>query len=58
VNATPVSMGLVAPRPAWRSLLWMAPLTALWIVLNYWQPIIPASGFSTTAHQLIRRRAR
>src|SRR5215475_11191356 len=39
-------------RQGWRSLLWLAPLTALWIVLIYWQPIIPPSGVPTTAHQL------
>jgi hypothetical protein len=39
-------------RPAWRSLLWIVSLTALWILLIYWQPIIPASGVPTTAHQL------
>ncbi|MGF6441269.1 MFS transporter [Paraburkholderia youngii] len=48
-----VSAGIVLPRPAWRSLLWLAPLTVLWIVLIYWQPIIPDSGAQTTAHQLI-----
>jgi len=36
----------------WRSLLWLAPLTALWIVLIYWQPIIQTSGVPTTLHQL------
>jgi hypothetical protein len=39
-------------RQGWRSLLWLAPLTALWVVLIYWQPTIPASGVPTTAHQL------
>jgi hypothetical protein len=41
-----------SPRHGWRSLLWLAPLTALWIVLIYWQPIIPTSGVPTTLHQL------
>ena len=36
----------------WHSLRWLAPLTVLWIVLIYWQPIIPTSGVPTTAHQL------
>ncbi len=40
-------------RQGWRSLLWLAPLTALWVVLIYWQPIIPTSGVPTTAHQLM-----
>ena len=43
----------VPTRPAWRSLLWIVPVTVLWIVLIYWQPIIPASGVPTTAHQLM-----
>ncbi|HKT96345.1 MAG TPA: MFS transporter [Paraburkholderia sp.] len=53
MNAPAVSTGIVAPRPAWRILLWLAPLALLWIALIYWQPIIPASGVQTTAHQLI-----
>ena len=44
---------IASPRPAWRGLIWIAPLTALWIVLIYWQPIIPGSGVQTTAHQLM-----
>src|SRR5262249_29174762 len=43
----------VPSRPGWRSLLWVAPLTLLWTLLIYWQPIIPASGVQTTAHQLM-----
>jgi hypothetical protein len=39
-------------RQGWRSLLWLVPVTALWIVLIYWQPIIPTSGVPTTLHQL------
>jgi len=39
-------------RQGWRSLLWLAPLTALWIVLIYWKPIIQTSGVPTTTHQL------
>jgi hypothetical protein len=45
--------GRVPPRPPWRSLLWIAPLTLLWTLLTYWQPIITASGAQTTAHQLM-----
>ncbi|SOE98224.1 hypothetical protein SAMN05446635_6192 [Burkholderia sp. OK233] len=51
--ATPVPTGIVPPRPAWRSLLWLIPLAVLWIVLIYWKPIIPTSGVPTTAHQLM-----
>jgi hypothetical protein len=53
MNATPVSAGLVASRPAWRSLLWVVALVAAWIALIYWQPVIRASGVPTTAHQSI-----
>jgi hypothetical protein len=49
MTAAAVPVDIVPPRPAWRSLLWIVPLTALWIV---WQPIIPTSGVPTTAHQL------
>jgi hypothetical protein len=52
MSAAPIPAGIVSPRPAWRSLLWIVPLTVLWIVLIYWQPIIPASGVPTTVHQL------
>lgn len=47
------SAGTVAPRLAWRSLLWIAPLTGLWILLIYWQPVITASGVPTTAVRLM-----
>ena len=45
--------GIVPPRPAWRSLLWIAPLTLLWTLLIYWQPAISASGVPTAAPRLI-----
>src|SRR5271170_5982686 len=53
MTAAAVTAGIVPPRPAWRSLLWIAPLTLLWIALIYWQPIIPESGVQTTAHQFM-----
>ena len=53
MTAAAFPAGIVPPRPAWRSLLWIAPLTLLWIVLISWQPIISASGVPTTAHQLM-----
>ncbi|CAG4903514.1 MFS transporter [Paraburkholderia gardini] len=52
MTAAPVPAGIASPRPAWRGLLWIVPLTVLWIVLIYWQPVIPASGVPTTVHQL------
>ena len=52
MTAVAVPADIVPPRPAWRSLLWLIPLTVLWIVLIYWQPAISASGVPTTVHQL------
>ena len=48
-----VPAGIIPPHPAWRSLLWLIPLTVLWTVLITWQPFIPASGVPTSAHQLM-----
>jgi hypothetical protein len=53
MTAVAVPAGIVPPGPAWRSLLWLMPLTVLWVVLIYWQPFIPASGVPTSAHQLM-----
>jgi hypothetical protein len=47
-----VSPAVLPSRDDWRSLLRFAPLTALWILLIYRWPAIPASGVPTTAHQL------
>jgi hypothetical protein len=53
MTATGVPAGIAPPHPAWRSLLWLIPLTVLWTVLITWQPSIPASGVPTSAHQLM-----
>ena len=53
MTAAAIPADIVPAHPAWRSLLWIVPLTGVWILLIYWQPIIPASGVPTTAHQLI-----
>ena len=53
MSAAAIPADIVPPRPAWRSLLWLIPLTVLWIVLIYWQPFIPASGVPTSAQQLM-----
>lgn len=53
MSTTAIAAGIVPPRPAGRSLLWIVPPTVLWIALIYWRPIIPASGVQTTAHQLM-----
>jgi hypothetical protein len=52
MTAEAVSPAIVPSRDAWRSLLWFAPLTALWTLLIYRWPAIPVSGVPTTAHQL------
>ena len=41
------------PRQSWRVLLWIVPLTLLWMLLIYWQPIISASGVPTAAVRLM-----
>ncbi|TGS11507.1 MFS transporter [Mesorhizobium sp. M2E.F.Ca.ET.209.01.1.1] len=43
---------VVPSGDAWRGLLWLAPLTALWLLLIFTFPAIQASGVPTTAHQL------
>src|SRR6516165_9477863 len=53
VTAAPVPAGIVPPRTASQSLLWIVPLTLLWILLIYWQPAISASGVPATAVRLI-----
>jgi len=53
MTAAAVPAGIVLPRPAGRSLLWIAPLTLLWILLIYWQPAISASGVPTAAPRLM-----
>lgn len=53
MTAAALPTHIAPPQPAWQSLRWMVPLTVLWIVLIYWQPIIPGSGVPTTAHQLM-----
>jgi len=52
MTAATLHTDVVPPRHGWRALLWIAPLTALWIVLNYAVPIIPASGMSTIIARL------
>ncbi len=53
MSATAVPAGIAPLGPAWRSLIWLIPLTVLWIGLITWQPFIPASGVPTSAHQLM-----
>src|ERR1700722_14429437 len=53
MNTDVVAAVMIPTRPAWGSLLWLIPLTVLWIVLIYWQPFIPASGVPPSALQLM-----
>ncbi len=41
------------PRQPWRALIWVLPLTALWIVPTYSVPILSASGVQTVAVRLV-----
>jgi len=52
MTAETLSAALVPSRAPWRGMLWFAPLTALWMLLIYRWPAIPASGIPTTTHQL------
>src|SRR5262245_57207847 len=52
VSVVQADTGSTYQRWRRRSPLWLALLTALWIVLIYWQPIIQTSGVPTTLHQL------
>jgi len=49
MTAATVHADVVSLRRGWRSLLWIAPLTALWVGLAYSFPIVLASGVQTIA---------
>lgn len=51
--ASNASDGIVSPRHVWRSLIWIAPLTAVWIALTYSMPAISANATATTAVRLM-----
>jgi len=53
MNTDAVSAAMVPPRPAWRSLLWTVPLTALWTWLIYSLPVLPESGFPALTVRLM-----
>ena len=50
--ATDIAVTSSARGQPWRVLLWLAPLTASWIALNYWVPGLQASGVPTTTVRL------
>jgi hypothetical protein len=53
MTAAAIHANTAPARQGWRSLLWIAPLTALWTALNYWQPGIQGSGMPNTAIRLM-----
>lgn len=53
MTATALPANSVPTRSAWRSLIWIFPVTVLWFVLIYWQPVIHASGVPTLAVRLM-----
>ena len=53
MTAAALPADLVPPRSAWRSLVWTVPVTAVWTLLIYWQPAIPASGVPIMALRLM-----
>src|SRR5215470_4683215 len=50
--ATDIAVTSSARGQPWRVLLWLAPLTAFWIGLNYWVPALQASGVPTMTTRL------
>ncbi len=52
MTATTVHADISSARQGWRALLWIAPLTAAWVALNYTVPIIATSGVPTVTSRL------
>jgi hypothetical protein len=50
--ATDIAVTSSARGQPWRVLLWLGPLTAFWIGLNYWVPRLQASGVPTITSRL------
>ncbi len=53
MNTDAVSAAMIPSRPAWRSLLWTVPFTALWTWLIYSFPVLPESGLAALAVRLM-----
>jgi hypothetical protein len=47
MTAVALHTDIMPPRQGWRALLWIVPLTASWVALNYSFPIVSASGVPT-----------
>lgn len=52
MTAAAIPADVVPPRRAWRILLWLVPLTALWLALVYALPGLDAIGFWLLANRL------
>jgi len=52
MTAVAIHVDDAGTRQPWRALLWLAPLVAFWIALNYWQPGIQASGMPTVTSRV------
>lgn len=53
MTAAALHADITPPRRGWRSLLWVLPLTALWIALTYSIPVVSTSGVQTVALRVI-----
>ena len=53
MNTDAVSAAVIASRPAWLSLTWTVPFTALWTWLIYSLPVLPESGLPALAVRLM-----
>jgi hypothetical protein len=53
MNTEAVSAATIPSRPAWLSLLWTVPLTALWTWLIYAVPLLPESGLPALTVRLM-----
>ncbi|HEY1798002.1 MAG TPA: hypothetical protein VGG57_17950 [Stellaceae bacterium] len=51
--AAAIRGGIAPPQVPWRSLLWIAPITLLWILLIYWQPALSDSGVASATARLM-----
>jgi hypothetical protein len=52
MTAATLHTNIDPPRQGWHALLWIAPLTELWVAINYGLPIIAASGMPTVAARI------
>ena len=53
MTAATFNLEAIPARQGWRALLWVAPLTAGWTILNYAFPAVPASGIQPIASRVL-----